>query len=552
VSPDPSPFRQAPLEPRVPFSRRLVVLAVLVLAMAAGLLWRALDLQLKEHGFLAHQGELRTLRVAVQPAHRGQISDRHGEPLAVSTVLPPLSQDGRPVSVLARLRGPGHEQELLAFARGLPPPDTAVSGAPRRYYPAGEVTGHLLGFTSGEDVGQEGLERAYDAWLGGQSGLMRVRQDARGHIVEQLGEIRPARDGRDLTLSIDLTLQRLADQALARARAEHGASAGSVVVLDVTTGEVLALVSQPSYDPNMRDVLAGAVHRNHAAADLIEPGSTVKPFLVAAGLADGRYSPASTIDTSPGFVLVGRVREQDEHNLGVIDLPTVLARSSNVGMARLALSLPPRQIWQTLSALGFGQTAGSGLPGEPAGRLSAYGQWSPVSIATLSHGYGLSVTPLALAHAYATLGAFGVARPLSLLRAAAPPAGRRVLSARVCGELLTMLESVVAAEGATGRLAAIPGYRVAGKTGTVEKLHDGRYDGQRYTALFAGVAPARRPRLATVVVVDGVPADGPHQGGAVAAPVFSQVMGAALGLAGVPPDDPDATAGVAPLLTARR
>jgi cell division protein FtsI (penicillin-binding protein 3) len=315
---------------------------------------------------------------------------------------------------------------------------------------------------------------------------------------------------------------------------------------------VLALVSQPSYNPNVRGELSTAVHRNHAATDLLEPGSTVKPLLVAAALAGGRYTAASRIDTSPGFLNVGTVREQDEHNLGLIDLPTVLARSSNVGMARLALSLPPKQIWQTLTALGFGQAAGSGLPGEPAGRLPLYRDRSPVSIATLSHGYGLSVTPLQLARAYATVGALGMSRPVSLLPVSVPPAGQRVLPQQVCRELLKMLESVVVADGATGRLAAVPGYRVAGKTGTVEELNAGRYDGQTYTALFAGVAPASHPRLAAVVVVDGVPAQSPHQGGEVAAPVFSRVLGAALSMLGVPPDRPSAEPSRSALLASRR
>jgi cell division protein FtsI (penicillin-binding protein 3) len=471
----------------------------------------------------------------VLPGHRGRITDRRGQALAVSTPVAAAWPAGRLAPEDAELQG--LQPAMAAFNPELPH---------RRYYPAGEVTGHLLGFTSGADVGQEGLERAFNEWLAGQSGLLRVRQDAHGNTVQELGPLRPPRPGHDLTLALDLRIQSLAYRELERARHEHGAVAGSLVVLDIATGEVLALVSLPSYNPNIRAQLASAVHSNHAATDLFEPGSTIKPFVVAAGLADGRYSATSVIDTSPGFVEVGHVREQDEHNWGVINLPTVLARSSNVGMARLALSLPPQEIWQTLHGVGFGQATGSGFPGEPAGVLTTYRQWRPAGIATLSHGYGLSATPLQLAHAYAIIGALGVARPVSLLPVRTAPAGERVLPERVCRELLGMLEAVVVEEGATGRLAAIPGYRVAGKTGTAEKLHDGHYDGQSYTALFAGIVPASRPRLAAVVVVDDVPGGGAHQGGAVAAPVFSRVMGATLALLGVPKDQPPARPPAAP------
>ena len=311
------------------------------------------------------------------------------------------------------------------------------------------------------------------------------------------------------------------------------------MVLDVDTGEVLAMVNQPAYNPNDRDQIEVATYRNRAATDIFEPGSSIKPFFVAAGLASGKYDNRSIIDTSPGYFKVGVKIFEDEHNLGAIDIATVLAKSSNVGMAHIALTLPPQEIWTTLNRLGFGQVTTSGYPGESAGLLPAYSQWRPIGIVTMSHGYGLSVTPLQLAHAYATIGAFGVVRPVSFLRTEAPPLGERTLDEHVCRELVGMLERVVTAEG-TGKLAAIPGYRVSGKTGTAFKATAGGYSSDRYMAVFGGVAPTSEPRLAAVVVIDE-PNAGEHMGGQVAAPVFSRVVGGALRLLAVAPDEPIST-----------
>jgi cell division protein FtsI (penicillin-binding protein 3) len=295
-------------------------------------------------------------------------------------------------------------------------------------------------------------------------------------------------------------------------------------------------VNQPAYNPNDRDQIEATTYRNRAATDIFEPGSSMKPFFVAAGLASGRYDDHSIIDTAPGYFKVGTKIFEDEHNLGAVDIATVLAKSSNVGMAHIALALQPQEIWTTLTKLGFGQVTTSGYPGESAGLLPPYSQWRPIGIVTMSHGYGLSVTPLQLAHAYATVGSFGVARPVSFLRVENAPAGERELSSGVCRELVGMLESVVAAEG-TGKLAAIPGYRVAGKTGTAWKATAGGYSTDRYMAVFGGVAPASEPRLATVVVIDE-PSAGEHQGGQVAAPVYSRIVGGALRLMAVAPDQP--------------
>jgi cell division protein FtsI (penicillin-binding protein 3) len=339
-------------------------------------------------------------------------------------------------------------------------------------------------------------------------------------------------------LSIDLRIQYLAYRELKSAIREQRARAGSAVVLDVSTGEVLAMVNQPAYNPNDREQLAPQTYRNRAITDIIEPGSSMKPFFVAAGLASGKYSAGSFIDTSPGYLKVGATIFEDEHgSLGRIDLATILAKSSNVGMGMLALSLEPQQMWTTLTRFGFGQVTTSGFPGESAGLLSHYSHWRPVGIFTMSHGYGLSVTPLQLAHAYATLGAFGVARPVSFLRVAGTPPGESVFDANLSHDLIHLLEAVVVSEGGTGYRAAIPGYRVSGKTGTAWKATSGGYSTDKYMAVFAGVAPATRPRLAAVVVIDE-PGTGRHTGGEVAAPVFSAVVGGALRLMAVPPDEP--------------
>jgi cell division protein FtsI (penicillin-binding protein 3) len=532
---------------------------------ALALAWRAVDLQLVDHGFLAREGDARFSRVLDIAAHRGTITDRYGEPLAVSTPVDSVWVNPSELALaseqiprlaaalkldrqeLARRVASNLDREFLYLARHRQPAEAAqikALGIPgvytsreyRRYYPAGEVTGHLLGFTNVDDAGQEGLELAFDHWLAGEDGAKRVIQDRYGRIVQNVESIRPARPGRDLVLSIDLRIQYLAYRELKAAIRDQRARAGSVVVLDVTTGEVLAMVNQPAYNPNDRDQIEASTYRNRAATDIFEPGSSIKPFFVAAGLASGRYDDRSIIDTSPGFFKVGVKIFEDEHNLGAIDIATVLAKSSNVGMAHIALTLPPQQIWSTLTGLGFGQVSTSGYPGESAGLLPHFAQWRPIGIVTMSHGYGLSVTPLQLAHAYATVGAFGVVRPVSFLRAEAPPLGERALDGHICRELVGMLESVVAAEG-TGKLAAIPGYRVSGKTGTAWKATAGGYSTDRYMAVFGGVAPASEPRLAAVVVIDE-PSAGLHRGGQVAAPVFARVVGGALRLLAVAPDQP--------------
>jgi cell division protein FtsI (penicillin-binding protein 3) len=565
-----SASRAASAPGRYSFELRLRLLFGLLLLAALGLVGRAVDLQLVDHPFLASQGDARYSRVASIAAHRGNITDRNGEPLAVSTPVDSvwvnpqelagnLEQLPRLASVLGTDRqalmrhvSSNMEREFLYVARGVQPSDALrvkalnlpgvnLTREYRRYYPASEVTGHMLGFTSIDDVGQEGAELAFDNWLAGEDGAKRVIQDSRGRKVEDIESIRPVRPGRDLLLSLDLRIQYLAYRELKSAILENRANAGSMVVIDIDTGEVLAMVNQPAFNPNDRSQLQAVTYRNRAVTDLFEPGSSIKPFVVAAGLASGKFSSNSIIDTNPGFIQVGASTFADEHPLGAIPLATVLAKSSNVGMAKLALQLEPKQIWETLNHFGFGQVTSSGFPGESAGVFTDYSHWRAISIATLSHGYGISVTPLQLAQGYAAIGARGIRRPVTLLRLESAPAGERVLDAAVASDLLNLLQAVTTQEGATGVRAKIAGYRVAGKTGTAWKSSNGTYSKDRYTSVFAGVAPATNPRLAAVVVIDE-PTAGKYLGGDVSAPVFSAVVGGALRLLAVPPDDMSAPA----------
>jgi cell division protein FtsI (penicillin-binding protein 3) len=556
--------------------RSAVVLGLIVLG-ATGLAARAVELQLVEHGFLAKQGDERSMRVVKIAAHRGSITDRNGETLAESTPvdsiwvnpqelndnidqLPKLAKALKEdQQTLARRITSNLDREFLYLERQMPPDQAAkikALGIPgvntlreyRRYYPAGEVSGHVVGFTTIDDKGQEGLELGYDQLLNGEDGAKRVLRDMTGHTVENVESIREARNGRDLVTSIDLRIQYLAYRDLKAAMQEYRAHAGSVIVIDVDTGEVLAMVNQPAYNPNDREQLKPALYRNRAATDIFEPGSSVKPFIMAAALASGQYKADSVVDTSPGYFKVGNTMEEDEHNLGVIDMATILAKSSNVGIAKVALSLQPEQIWNTLSAMGLGQVSGSGFPGESAGMLSNYTHWRPVGIATLSHGYGISVTPLQLAHAYATIGAGGIKRPISFEKVYGPVAGQQVMDRRVASDLIQLMGHIME-KGGTAEHASVIGFRVAGKTGTAFKSIPGGYSTDKIMAVFAGLVPASHPKLATVVVIDE-PSRDTHeigllaQGGTVAAPVFASVMSGSLRLMNVAPDDLESAAAV--------
>jgi cell division protein FtsI (penicillin-binding protein 3) len=546
-------------------TRSRVVLIGLVL-IAVTLVARAVDLQLLDEGFLEGQGDARFTRVAKLSAVRGGIYDRNGEPLAASTPVdtvwacpPEVMQAADQIPLLAEALNRDKkwltqvitsnlEREFVYLVRHMRPSDAAQVASLKvpgvyllreyqRFYPAGEVTGHLLGFTKKyDDMGQEGLELAYDRWLGAQAGAKRVIQDRYGRTVEDVESISAARPGEDLITSIDLRIQYLAYRELKAAVQEHRAKAGSVVVLDVDTGEVLAMVNQPAYNPNDRDQVAASRYRNRAATDIFEPGSSIKPFVAAAAIDSGRYHADTIIDTAP--VSIGMKRIADPHKLGAISLTTVLAKSSNVGMTRMALSLSRESMRDALTAFGFGEVSGSGFPGESAGLLNDPSHWGKIGQATISYGYGLSVTPLQLARAYAVLGAGGIKRPVTLRRVDGPVSGERVIDERVARELLAMMESVVSLDGASGRRAALLGYRVAGKTGTAWTADAGGYSTERYKASFGGVVPASRPRLAAIVVIDE-PGGQQYYGGEVAAPVFANVMAGALRLLGVPPDGLD-------------
>ena len=544
------------------FRLRARLLVGMLALFALALLVRSLQLQVFDQQFLAEQGDMRYARVAKIQAHRGAILDRFGEPLAVSSPVdtvwvnpPELAQATDEIPRLARAlkRDPqwlaqrvtsNLDREFLYVARHMDPAEAArikALGVPgvyllreyRRYYPNGEVTGHLLGFTNLDEAGQEGLELAYDQSLAGLDGSKRVIQDGHGRIVQNVESIRAPRPGEDLYTSLDLRIQYLAYRELKAAIRTYRARAGSAIVIDVDTGEVLAMVNQPSFNPNDRAQYEVGRYRNRAATDIFEPGSSIKPFVVAAALSSGRYRTDSMIDTTPFKVGIKTI--QDKHDLGIIDIGQVLSRSSNVGIAKIALSLEPGHLSHTLHAFGFGEVTASGFPGESAGLLSSAEHWRPIGIATMSYGYGLSVTPLQLAQAYTTVGALGLQRPITFRRVQVPAHAPRALSEKVSRDLLGLLQHTVQ-QGGTGTKAAVPGYRVAGKTGTAWKATAGGYSTDKYLAVFAGVVPATRPRLAAVVMIDE-PGGALYYGGDVAAPVFSAVMAGALRLMSVAPDD---------------
>jgi cell division protein FtsI (penicillin-binding protein 3) len=547
------------------FTLRLRFVSCCLLFGGALLVVRAVHLQVFNTEFLINQADIRHLRVAKISAHRGVITDRNGEPLAVSTPVDSIWVNPRQFSnaaaripeVASALDLNGEEltrrvsqntgREFMYLRRGLRPTDAAaivgldvpgvgVEREYRRYYPAGEVVGHLLGFTNVDDAGQEGLELAYDTWLAGEAGSKRVMKDRLGQVIEDVERIKQSSPGRELAASIDLRIQYLAYRELKAAIQRESAASGSAVVLDIETGEVLAMVNQPAYNPNDRSQFTASKYRNRAITDIVEPGSSLKTFVVAAALESGRYKAGSTIDTSPGYVEVGSKIIKDNNNLGRISLTTLLARSSNVGATKLAMSLQPESLYSVLSGFGFGRLSASGFPGESAGILSHHSNWRPISQATLAYGYGLSVTPLQLAQAYSIIAAGGLHRPVSLLRADQTPIARRVISEDTASDVLSMLEAVVSSDEGTGKRAAVPGYRVAGKTGTVRKFTPGGYADDRYTALFAGIAPVSKPRIAIAVVVDD-PRGGEYYGGHVAAPVFSKIAQGALRILAVPPDN---------------
>jgi len=544
-----------------PGRRRFVLGACGLLAGALGA--RAVDLQLLRSDFLRNQARVRHVRSVPLSAHRGMFLDRNGEPLAISTPVwsiwgdpgpllaarelwPTLASAlDMPLERLAERVTAAAGREFIWLRRRLTPSatervlDLGVPGVGRRreyrrYYPTAEVSGHVLGFTGIDDQGREGLELAYDDWLQGHPGRKRVVIDRLGRRISDLELIREAVPGRDLTLSIDRRMQYLAYRELKATVQHHGATSGSMVILDVHTGEILAMVNQPAFNPNDGRDRASADLRNRAVTDSFEPGSTMKTFTIAAALESGQYQPETSVFTAPGTLRVGGHTISDYRDLGELDVGGILRKSSNVGASRVALSLEQHELWRLFSRCGVGESTGSGFPGEAGGKLLPAGSWSQVETATMAFGYGMAVTPLQLARAYAAIAADGVLPEVTFHKGGRPDAGERVMSRETAQAVRHMLESAVA-PGGTGVRAAVPGYRVAGKTGTAHMAAAGGYAADRYRALFAGFAPASEPRLAAVVVIDE-PQGEEFYGGQVAAPLFARVIGGSLRLLDIRPD----------------
>ena len=544
--------------------RRYLLLGMFALLMFA-LSWRVVDLQVVKREFLQNQGDARALRTVVVPAHRGMITDRHGEPLAISTPvesiwanpgellaehkhLPDLAKLLEiPLPALEKLLDKRAQREFVYLRRHVTPElaqrvmELDITGVAsqreyRRYYPTGEVFAHVVGFTNIDDAGQEGIELLHHEWLKGTPGSKRVIKDRHGRSVKNIESISEARPGQDLHLSLDRRLQYLAYRELKAAVQDSKARAGSAVVLDVSSGEVLAMVNQPSYNPNNRNDLNKDRVRNRVATDVFEPGSTIKPFTVAAALESGKFHPDTVIDTGSGFLRINnRFMVRDIHNYGRIDVSRVIQKSSNVGAATMGLAITPQHLWDMFSRLGLGSMTASAFPGEAAGSLTDFTRWRETERATLSYGYGLSVTVLQLAQAYAALAADGLMPATTMLPANVGLLdSQQVMRPQITQQVRRMLELATAKEG-TGSRASVPGYRIAGKTGTARKATAGGYSENRYLALFAGFAPASKPRLVMVVVVDEP--QGEYYGGQVAAPVFGKVMSGALRFLDIAPDD---------------
>ena len=541
----------------------LASLPILLLVKIAQL--QILPSQERGVDFLQHQGDSRAIRNITIPAYRGLITDRNGEPLAISTPVTAIVANPKNIqksdierlslalkisesqlqSRLQRYRN----KSFMYLVQQLPNDEaekilklniSGVSGQQRykRFYPAGEVTAQLVGFTNYLDIGQEGMELAYDDWLTGEPGKKKVVLDKNRRVINDISLIQAARSGEDLRLSIDLRVQYAAYRALKKAVKKHNAKSGSVVVLDVNSGEVLAMVNQPSFNPNDRSKLRQSSVRNRAITDLMEPGSTVKPFTVLAALESGQFSAQSRIDTNPGYLKVDYKTFVDPSNYGELNLAEVLTKSSQVGTTKVALALDPESTRDLFQRVGFGEVMGTGFPGETLGSLPAYRKWHPVTQATFAFGYGLSVSSLQLARAYAVLANDGLRKEISMVALDSEPEGLRVINAATTKEVRHMLRAASSHKG-TGRRAMIDGYSVGGKTGTLHKVKvDGGYDDNRYMSVFAGLSPISSPRLATVVVIDE-PRQGDYFGGLVAAPVFSEITGNALRLMQVTPDETD-------------
>ena len=548
---------------RLPVWRARVVMCVLLAAFGV-LAARTLYLQSMRTEFLQEKGEARYSRVLEIPGTRGRVLDRNGEALAISTPVQSVwaipgdvEATGAQLQKLARLLGV-EARELrrkfadtsrdFAYLKRQIAPEQAEQVARlglagiyqhreyRRYYPGGEVTAHVVGFTGVDEAGQEGVELAFQSHLGGVPGSRRVIKDRLGRVVEDVESIRAAQDGQDLRLAIDGKIQSLAYAALKSAVAAHKAKAGALVAIDVRTGEVLALANLPSFNPNNRSRLSGAQLRNRVLTDTFEPGSTLKPFTVALALEQGRVNAASVVSSGRESLRIAGYTIRDPHPDGTVNVAEVIQRSSNVGAAKLALSLRREDLWRMFESAGFGAPPQLGFPGEASGRLRPAGTWRPVEQATMAYGHGISVSLMQLARAYTMFARDGELVPVTLLKSPQAAAGTRVLSVRTARAVRAMLELAVQ-PGGTAPRARIMGWRVAGKTGTAHKQDNGGYAPDKYIASFVGLAPASEPRLVIAVMIDE-PSAGQYYGGVVAAPVFAQVAQGALRLLNVPHDAP--------------
>jgi len=547
---------------------RFYLLSLLILLIVAGLVLRLIDLAVVQRHFLRVQGDARALRVVSEPAFRGMMTDRNGYPLAISTSVfsvwinpKEFSADATSIRALSKilslqfgntqkliLQSKTKQREFVYLKRNLSPeiaqsikalamPGVYLQQSYKRFYPEGEIAAQVVGFTNVDDKGQEGLELAYDQWLTGTAGKKIVTQDRKGRAISEVEVLQRQQAGHDVVLSINRRIQYLAYRELLRGVQENNAESGSVVVLDTKTGEVLAMVDQPSFNPNNISQQSKESFRNRAVTDIFEPGSTVKTFSAAVGLSSGKYTADSQIDTNPGWYRVGHNIVQDEHNKGLITLAQILQYSSNVGISKIILSLPPGNLWQLLHAVGFGQVTGVGFPGEQAGKLVNRAVWPPFALATLSFGYGISVTTLQLAHAYAIIADGGIKLPVSLVRIDQPPTGTRVIDAKLAHQVLQLLE-VVLLKGGTGVSARVPGYRVAGKTGTARIVGIHGYEKHQHVSTFVGIAPVTQPRLVVAVVIHN-PRGEKYFGGDVSGPVFEKIMEGSLRILNVQPDDPN-------------
>ncbi|ASJ75893.1 Peptidoglycan synthase FtsI [Granulosicoccus antarcticus IMCC3135] len=536
--------------------------------LAIALISRAVYVQVIHEDFYLNQGQQRQIRTVEIPASRGDLVDRNGDPLAISAPIPSLfgnpkdmatqperirevaellgvdaaklvkriatdADRGRVFTYLKRQVDPEVVDKVLALdVKGV-----EVMSEYRRYYPSAGAASHVIGFTGIDENGREGLEMAYDNWLSGETGQRRIIKDRNGREIAGMDVIKPSVAGKDLRLSIDRQLQYFANRALQEAVSKNDAESGSVVIMDVKTGEIMAMANYPTYNPNDLADRVGGRQRNRSLTDVFEPGSTMKPFTIAAALDSGKFKPDDIINTSPGRYQIGKyVISDDGKDNGWLDLTGIVTKSSNVGISRVARQLEPEQMWSVLDSFGFGRSPGSEFPGEVAGYFNHPSLWHHIEQASISFGYGISVTALQLVRAYATLANGGVMQPVSFLAQTEVPQGQRVIDETIANDVVRMLEAVV--EDGSGKQAHIPGYRVAGKTGTSHKSQEGGYAEDRYVSVFAGFAPVSDPRFAAVVVVHD-PKAGTHFGGTVAAPVFADVMSHGMRLGGIEPDDLD-------------